>query len=315
MAKKKRERGWPPVPEPLPGAVIDNHSHLDMVQTWDAGGWDTTDPSMRPTLTDHLARAAEVGVTGVVQVGCEVPGIAWTDLLLRSHGEIAGVRLRGAVAIHPNEAVLHQGVEEIAPDGLSPQFAPHHEITLPDAVSEVARIASTNPRIRAIGETGLDYFRAGERGREVQRRAFRDHIALAKDLGLALQIHDRDAHADVIDILDADGAPERTVFHCYSGDAAMARLCAERGWYLSIAGPSTFRANEAGRAAIAVTPLDLLLVETDAPFLTPHPDRGRPNSPYLIAATLREIARVQQRPVESVCAAITATSNEIYGPW
>lgn len=315
MAKKKRASGWPPTPEALPRAVVDNHTHLETVQAWDAGGWDGADPAARPTLSDHLARAGALGVDRVVQVGCDLPSIAWTDLLLRAHGEIAGVGLLGAIAIHPNEAVLHARVHEIAADGLQPQRVEHHEAPLDEAIAEVARIAQSNPRIRAIGETGLDFFRAGPRGQQVQRQAFRDHIALAKELDLPLQIHDRDAHAEVIDVLLADGAPARTVFHCFSGDAAMARLCAQHGWFLSIAGPVTFRANESGRAAVAVTPTELLLVETDAPYLTPHPDRGRPNSPYLLPTTVREIARVQQRRIEHVCEVLSRTSREVYGPW
>lgn len=317
MAKKQRDTSWPPAPEPLPVPVVDNHTHLEMLESWDADGWDAglVARPTGPTLADHLARAHSVGVDRVVQVGCDLEAVRWSDNLLREHHELGGVGLLGAIAIHPNEAVLHAGVREIAPDGLDPNPTPTHAISLEDAIAVVGSVARSNSRIRAIGETGLDFFRAGERGREAQREAFRAHIALAKELDLPLQIHDRDAHADVIDILLADGAPERTVFHCFSGDAAMARLCADRGWFLSIAGTVTFRANDAGRAAVAVTPLELLLVETDAPYLTPHPYRGRPNSPYLTPAAVREIARVKDVDLTRVCTTISATSEALYGPW
>jgi TatD DNase family protein len=148
-----------------------------------------------------------------------------------------------------------------------------------------------------------------------QRDAFRAHIALAKELGLPMQIHDRDAHADVIDILRRDGAPERTVFHCFSGDAAMAEIAAANGWYLSFAGPVTYRANESLRAALRATPVEQILVETDAPFLTPHPYRGQPNAPYVVAHTVRAMADILGLPLETLCAQVSATSDAVYGSW
>ncbi len=166
-----------------------------------------------------------------------------------------------------------------------------------------------------IGETGLDHFRAGDDGRAAQVRSFRAHIALAKELDLALQIHDRDAHAEVLRVLARDGAPERTVFHCFSGDVAMARLCAENGWYLSFAGTVTFAGSADLRAALAAVPLEHVLVETDAPYLTPHPYRGRPNAPYLVPHTMRTIAEVQDVTLERACRAVTATSEAVYGQW
>jgi TatD DNase family protein len=179
----------------------------------------------------------------------------------------------------------------------------------------VAEVARDNPRVRAIGETGLDHFRAGPRGREVQREAFRAHVALAKELGLALQIHDRDAHADVIEILERDGAPERTVFHCFSGDAAMARHCVARGWHLSFAGPVTYRANDELRRALREAPPELLLVETDAPYLTPHPRRGQPNSPYLLPLTVRAVAVERDTPLDQVCRDLDRAAEAVYGAW
>ena len=329
MARRSRPRGWPEPPEPLLVPVVDNHTHLETVVAFlgdvaddDGGGaagearsGAEVDAAARPpypprTVTDHLALASAVGVPRMVQVGCDVEAARWTDVAVREHEE-----LLGAVAIHPNEAVLHAGVREVAPDGLEPQPQPRHDLPLDEAIAQVAAIARANPRIRAIGETGLDFFRAGERGRAVQREAFRAHIALAKELGLALQIHDRDAHADVIEVLERDGAPEPTVFHCFSGDAAMASLCAERGWYLSFAGPVTYPANAELRSALRATPIDLLLIETDAPYLTPHPLRGRPNAPYLMPHTVRAIAREREIAVEDLCGAVVRTCAAVYGTW
>ncbi|UTT58539.1 TatD family hydrolase [Cellulosimicrobium cellulans] len=333
---KQRERGWPPDPEPLPVPVVDNHTHLDSIAHVLPG--DTP----APTVADHLARAAAVGVDRLVQVGCDLPAARWTDALLRGDQAIWGreqadptragagtsqdhlvgragapgvASVLGAVAVHPNEAVLHGRVREVGPDGLEPDPRPHHDVPLDDAVAEIAAIARANDRVRAIGETGMDLFRTGSRGEAVQREAFRAHVALAKELGLALQIHDRDAHAQVLDVLARDGAPERTVFHCYSGDAAMARFCAEQGWYLSFAGPVTFRANDELRAALRAVPLAQVLVETDAPYLTPHPYRGRPNAPYVLPTTVRTVAEVVDRPLADVCERLAATSVAVYGPW
>ncbi|MDM7855553.1 TatD family hydrolase [Cellulomonas alba] len=327
---KRRETGWPPPPEALPLPVVDNHTHLDTVVDWLADGWDgppagagagaaeppaetPAEPPAEPRLvglTEQLERAAAVGVPRMVQVGCDLDAVAWTDAVVREDA-----RLLGAVAIHPNEAVLHAGVREVAPDGLDPDPQPRHDVPLDEALARVAATARANPRIRAIGETGLDHFRAGPRGREVQRDAFRSHVALAKELGLALQIHDRDAHGEVVDVLLADGAPDRTVFHCFSGDAELARLAVEHGWYLSFAGPVSFRANDEVRAALREVPPSLLLVETDAPYLTVHPFRGRPNAPYLLPGTVRTVADVQGRALDEVCAAIDATSRAVYGDW
>ncbi|GIG19705.1 TatD family hydrolase [Cellulomonas chitinilytica] len=316
MARSRnRERGWPPPPEPLPSPVVDNHTHLESVLGWVADGWGGAEdggaaPAASPTLDDHLARAASVGVTRMVQVGCDLDAVAWTDAVVREHPE-----LLGAVAIHPNEAVLHAGVHEVAPDGLDPDPQPRHATSLDDALARVAEVARANPRVRAIGETGLDFFRAGPRGREVQREAFRAHVALAKELGLALQIHDRDAHDEVVEVLLRDGAPERTVFHCFSGDVALAGVAAEHGWFCSFAGPVSFGANDDLRAALREVPAELLLVETDAPYLTVHPYRGRPNAPYLLPGTVRAVAEATGRPLEQVCLSLATTSERVYGTW
>jgi len=236
--------------------------------------------------------------------------VAWTFEAVRAHPAVLG-----AVAIHPNEAVLHAGVREVAPDGLDPDPRPHHEVPLDEAIAAVAAAARAEPRIRAIGETGLDHFRAGERGRAVQVEAFRAHVALAKELGLPLQIHDRDAHAAVLEVLERDGAPERTVFHCFSGDAELARRCVDQGWYLSFSGSVTFSSARDLRAALHEVPLDRLLLESDAPYLAPHPHRGRPNAPYLVAATARAVAAELGVGLAQLCAAVSATSEDLYGPW
>lgn len=316
MARKPRDTSWPPDPEPLPHPLVDDHTHLDtVVAATGEAGWLGSDGAPRPGPTDdvvtgHLARAAAVGVTRMVQIGCDLGSLDWTVQAVASRPE-----LLGGVAIHPNEAVLHAGIREVAPDGLDPAATEQHEVPLEDALARVAEAARTHDRIRVVGETGLDHFRAGERGRAVQREAFRAHIALAKELGLALQIHDRDAHQDVLEVLEADGAPERTVFHCFSGDAEMARHCAERGWYLSFAGPVTFAANHELRAALRAVPLSQVLLETDAPYLTPHPYRGRPNGPYLVAHTARAVAAELEHDLADLCRTVRTTAEQVYGPW
>lgn len=301
---RTRERGWPPQPDPLPWPVIDNHTHLESI----ARVLPADVPV--PSVAEHIANAAAVGVTRMVQVGCDVPSARWTDAAVTEHPE-----LLGAIAIHPNEAPLHAGIREVGPDGLAPMVRDWHAMDLDSAVAEIDRIARGNPRVRAIGETGIDLFRTGEAGAVVQRDAFRRHIALAKECGLALQIHDRDAHAEVVEILLADGAPERTVFHCFSGDAELAQVCAEHGWFLSFAGPVTYQANDDLRAALRLTPLSRVMVETDAPYLTPHPFRGRPNAPYLVPVTLATIAEVKEVDLETACKSVEATTLGVYGPW
>ena len=169
--------------------------------------------------------------------------------------------------------------------------------------------------MRAVGETGLDYFRTGPDGVAVQQESFRWHIELAKRLGKALQIHDREAHEDVMRILAEQGAPEKTVLHCFSGDVAMARECVERGYYVSVAGVVTFKNARELRAALAQVPLEQLLVETDAPYLTPSPHRGATNAPYLVPLTVRALAEVKNVDVPTLCAALSENSERVYGPW
>jgi TatD DNase family protein len=166
-----------------------------------------------------------------------------------------------------------------------------------------------------IGETGLDYYRTGPEGASAQQDSFRWHIDLAKRTGKVLQIHDRDAHEDILRILAEEGAPEHTVLHCFSGDIMMARECVERGYFLSFAGTVTFKNAVGLRNALAVTPTENLLVETDAPYLTPTPYRGATNAPYLVPLTVRAMAAVLSTDVPSLCTALSANSERLYGPW
>ncbi|WP_372593603.1 TatD family hydrolase [Actinotalea sp.] len=321
MSRRRRDTSWPPAPPRLEHPLVDGHTHLDSVlEATDSAGWRPREehgsegaPAPERTdqgLADLLAAAAQVGVTRMVHIGCELPTLDWASRAVSAHPE-----LLGGVAIHPNEAVLHAGVREVAPDGLEPQSAPHHAVPLDEAIARVAEVAAANDRIRVIGETGLDHFRAGEQGRAVQRESFRAHVAMAKELGLVLQIHDRDAHQEVIEVLLADGAPERTVFHCFSGDAALAETCVEHGWYLSFAGPVTYPSSQDLRAALHVTPLDRLLLETDAPYLPPHPLRGRPHAPYLLPLTAAGVAAELDLDLAELCARVWRTTEGLYGPW
>jgi TatD DNase family protein len=233
-----------------------------------------------------------VGVKGVVQVGGDLVTSRWSAAIAAREP-----RVLAAVALHPNEA---------------PAFAAAGELDA--ALAEIDELAN-QPRVRAIGETGLDFFRTGEDGRDAQFRSFEAHIAIAKSHGLALQIHDRDAHDAVIDTLLRVGAPEKTVFHCFSGDVEMARFCADQGWYLSFAGTVTFKSAHVLREALEAIPRDRILVETDAPYLTPHPYRGRPNSPYLIPTTLRAMASYLETDVHMLAAQVSSTTEEVYGMW
>ncbi|WP_217134237.1 TatD family hydrolase [Leucobacter chinensis] len=276
-----RDLSWPEQPEPLPIPLYDNHTHLEFED-----GTEVLDPET------SLAKAEAVGVRGVVQVGTDLETSRW-GAAFAAQDE----RVLAAVALHPNEA------PRLAEAGL-----------LSEHLSEIARLAA-QPRVRAIGETGLDFFRTGEEGRDAQIESFEAHIDIAKSHGLALQIHDRDAHEAVVQTLLRVGAPERTVFHCFSGDAEFAKLCAENGWYLSFAGTVTFKNAPALREALTVTPASRMLVETDAPFLTPEPHRGRPNAPYLMPNTVRRMAEVLETDLEALCVRLAQNTENVYGEW
>lgn len=294
-------RDWPPDPEPFEFGLIDNHTHLTHIAD--------VRPHDDPGVETHLERAAAVGVDRMVQVGCDLDSAPLSVELAAQHPAIVA-----GVSIHPIEAPLHDGVREVGPDGLDPQLLPRHAVGLDEAIEQIADLAR-HDRVRTVSETGLDFFRAGERGQESQRRAFREHIALAKELGLPMQIHDRDAHAEVLEVLDRDGAPPVTVLHCFSGDAEFARACIARGFYLSFSGTVTFRNAEHLRGAARLAPASLLLVETDAPYLTPHPFRGAPNAPYVLPYTVRALAQIRGEHPTELGARITQTTEHLYGPW
>ena len=276
-----RDLTRPENPEPLPIPLYDNHTHLEFED-----GVDQLDP------VESLDRAEAVGVRGVVQVGTDLETSRW-GASLAEHDP----RVLAAVALHPNEApgLFERGL-------LSAQL------------SELSRLAA-RPRVRAVGETGLDFFRTGEDGRAAQVESFEAHIDIAKANGIALQIHDRNAHDEVVSTLRRVGAPERTVFHCFSGDARLARICNDHGWYLSFSGTATFKNAPALREALAVAKPELVLAETDAPFLTPEPFRGRPNAPYLLPYTVRRMAEALGTPLDELCARIAANTERVYGSW
>jgi TatD DNase family protein len=282
-----RDRERPPLPDPLRTQVIDTHCHLD-IQDGDSGAeWLSVDAA--------LEQAASVGVTRIVQVGCDLPSARWSVQVAAEHEHIVAT-----VALHPNEA---------------PRILETHgRAGLEAAWDEIAALAA-HPRVRGVGETGMDFFRTGDDGRAVQEESFRRHIALAKDLGKTLTIHDRDSHDDVIRILESEGAPDTVVFHCYSGDAAMARYCTDRGWYLSFAGTVTFKNAAALRESVAAAPIDRVLVETDAPYLTPMPYRGRPNASYLVPLTVRVMAESAGVEEDVMAAALWANAFRAFGDW
>jgi len=278
-------RSRPPAPDPLPLPIVDNHTHLGHAREGE-----TPDD-----VGVALAAAAAMNVTRVVQIGCDLESAHWTVSVLDDNPEILG-----GVALHPTEA-----------SDLGPGAA------LDDAFAQIERLAE-HPRVRVIGETGLDHYWVAEErteARAAQVESFRRHIDLAKRTGKALQIHDREAHDDILRVLREEGAPEKTVFHCFSGDAEMARYCAERGWYLSFAGPVTFKNAEPLREALLAVPLDRVLVETDAPYLAPHPYRGSTNSSVLLPLTVRSIASTLGYDLDALCAVLDRNSEDVYGPW
>lgn len=240
---------------------------------------------MEQPVDEIVAAARAVGIPRLVTIGIDVPSSRWQVETAHKHEDVFAT-----VAIHPNEA--HSADDEAW-----------------DAIASLAR----DPVVVGVGETGLDHFRTEAEGWRRQEESFRRHIGIAKDTGKALVIHDRDAHDDVLRVLDSEGAPERVVFHCFSGDEDFARRCVERGYVLSFAGNITFKNAQNLRDAAAVTPLEQLLVETDAPFLTPMPYRGQPNAPYLVPLTVRAIAEVQHRGEAEVAAAVSETAARVFG--
>ncbi len=276
-----RDLSYPEVPEPIEVGTYDNHTHLEI-----ADGENPMD------YREHLELSNQAGILGAVQVGGSVETSVWS-----ARTAAIEPRLLAAVALHPNVAAEYESLQE-----------------LDNGIAEIAKLAK-EPRVRAVGETGLDYFRTSEELLFLQQHSFEAHIEIAKENNIALQIHDRDAHEDVVNTLLRVGAPERTVFHCFSGDRALAEILIEHGWYASFSGTVTFKKNQELRDALAMLPPELILVETDAPFLTPEPFRGRPNSPYLIGITVRRMAEVRGISVNEMAAQITANTEAVYGSW
>lgn len=269
----------PPSPDPLPRPVIDSHCHLDTAEQVTG-----LDPA------DALERAAAVNITRIVQVGTDVEGSRWAVEAARRFDTVVAT-----VSIHPNDAA------RLGRTGL------------PDALAEIDRLAGED-RVRGVGETGLDYFRTTETElQQLQQESFAAHIAMATRHDRTLVIHDRDAHDDILAVLDAEGVPERVVMHCFSGNADFARACLDRGAWLSFPGPVTYKANSALREALRITPADRLLTETDAPYLVPVPWRGYPNASYLIPHTVRFMAEERGDDLDELCDSLTSNAFAAFG--
>ncbi|WP_090053620.1 TatD family hydrolase [Lentzea fradiae] len=267
------KRERPPVPEALPVPVVDAHTHLDA-----CGAADAADVAVL------LDRANAAGVSHVITVADDLEAARWA-----AEASTWDSRVYAAVAVHPTRTAAFGDAEK----------------------AELERLAAYD-RVVAIGETGLDYY-WDYSPPAAQHEAFRWHIDLSKRVGKPLMIHDRDAHEDVLKILDAEGAPSTVVFHCFSGDADFARRCVDAGYVLSFAGPVTFKNSRALREAAVLVPQDQLLVETDAPFLTPHPFRGRPNEPYCVNYTVRDLATLRGEDLSELCSAVTRTAQRVFG--
>ena len=268
-----------PQPEPLPVKTVDAHAHLEIVTN---AAPDSEE--VRKVLDD----ARDAGVDRVVQVGYSAEQSQWcVDAAEHWKG-----RVLAAVALHPNEAPVVEDLE--------------HDWSI------IAKLAE-HPRVRAIGETGLDYFRTPPELRKRQQESFKWHIELAKKHNKALVIHDRDSHEDVLSVLLEVGAPEKTIFHCYSGDLAMAKICVDRGYILSFAGTLTFKNAPELREAVKIVPVDQLLVETDSPFLAPSPHRGAGNTPAQIANIVRAMAVERNQDVAELATALSDNAERIFG--
>jgi TatD DNase family protein len=276
---KKRE--YPPLPEKLTTTTVDAHCHLDI-----------EDEDIFMSVEDSLAKAKAVGIAGIVQVGVDVPSSKWAIKTAQEFSQI-----HATVALHPNEApviALEKG-----------------ESALDEAIAEIAELAKEEV-VKAIGETGVDFYRTSEEGREFQEKSFRAHIQIANKLNKPVMVHDRDAHLDALRILDDEKA-QQVIFHCYSGDKEFAQELVKRGWYLSFAGTCTFKNAQNLREALQVTPLENVLVETDAPFLTPMPYRGYPNSSYMIPLTLATMAKEMNVDINTVADATRANAEKLFG--
>jgi TatD DNase family protein len=275
---------FPPPPEPLEVAIYDNHCHLEFEFDQDLG--------VMP-WQENLDLAESVGIKGVVQVGVTLESSKWCAELATKDK-----RVLAAVALHPNEAPLYKNIE-----------------SLNAAIADIEALAA-QPRVRAIGETGLDFYRTeGADSIELQKHSFEEHIRIAKENNIALMIHDRDAHDEVVETLQRVGAPEKVVFHCYSGDTDLAKICNDNGWYMSFAGNITIKRNQHLRDSLAMADKELILIETDAPFLAPEPFRGRPNAPYLVPVTARFMASVRDQDLNALCSQLALNTETVYGDW
>lgn len=273
----------PPAPEPLPFPVADSHCHLDI-------GYD----DHWLDVEEAQALATEAGIDRIVQVGVDIESSRWSVQAANTYAKVLA-----AVALHPNEAPRIE--------------AEHGRAGLDAAISEIEAMAA-NDRVRAIGETGLDFFRTeGDAALAAQEYSFRRHIQIAQKYGMPVMVHDRDAHDDVVRVLLDERVETDVIFHCFSGDESLARTAAEHGWFCSFAGTVTFKNAQNLRAALALLPQELILVETDAPFLTPMPYRGQPNASYLIPHTMRFMADVRGVSVESLCTAVSGNSDRVFG--
>ena len=273
------EREFAPLPEPLPIPVADAHAHIEIV---------TNDTPDSDAVRRVLDEARSVGVDRIVQVGYSAEQSEWCAAL----ADLYPGRVLAAVALHPNEAPV---VSDLESD-----------------LAVIEKLAHL-PRVRAIGETGLDYFRTPPELRGVQQESFKWHIELAKKTNKALVIHDRDSHEDVLSVLLEVGAPEKTVFHCFSGDVEMAKTCIERGYILSFAGTMTFKNAPALREAVKLVPHSQLLVETDSPFLAPSPHRGMQNTPAQIPTIVRAMAAERGEDLEELCSALSVNTERVFG--
>jgi len=286
----------PAPPDPLPRPALDAHTHLDMIDI---------------PVADVMAAARAAGIVRAVTVGTDLESSRWSARCAEQHDAVYA-----AVAIHPNDTEAATGPSRLPRDPRAPHAATPTSTpaATPDEVLAGIEALARLPRVVAVGETGLDYYR-DHAAPGVQRWWFREHIKIAKRTGKALMIHDREAHADVLRILDEEGPPPRVVFHCFSGDVAMVKQCAEAGYVMSFAGNVTFPNAQPLRDAAAAAPPGLLLAETDAPFLTPVPNRGRPNEPAQTAYTLRCLAGLQGLDLAAFCDTVTATADRTFGPW
>jgi TatD DNase family protein len=273
------DRPRAPLPEPLPVPTVDAHAHMEIVTD---AAFDSQE------VADVIAEAKSVNVDRIVQVGYSAEQSRWCV----SAAEKWNTSVLAAVALHPNEAPV---VEDL------------------DADLKVIEQLAQHPRVRAIGETGLDYFRTPPELRARQQESFKWHIDLAKRMNKALVIHDRDSHDDVLSVLSEVGAPEKTIFHCFSGDVAMAKICIERGYILSFAGTLTFKNAPELRDAVKLVPLDQLLVETDSPFLAPTPHRGAGNTPAQIANIVRAMAAERNQDLAELASALSENAERIFG--